>query len=382
MRRLLVFVTPTISFLIGGCILDNDVKTDNGPVTQSTTYIIASTAASDYSSGNVSVISTADYTAATDLLTINGDNTVTAGGGSVYVLERLGADNLIRIDDENISSESLTYQKSLGAAVNIQNIAVVKDTKAYVTQYGSPNCAIINPTTGDVVGAIAINDPLYLSEGETVPYMSEIMVAGGNAYLLIQRLKTVQGAYGPYPDFVDSTGMVVVVSTSTDQIVASIKLSKGNPASLDTCGGYLYVSSTGSWMDQADGGIEKINLSTNTNEGIVVSESLFTGDITTLKIISQEKAYVCNGTTDENFNFSTSLVECNLTAGTVGNAVAGIDDAFGGIAYDGTYLYVGDRSATAPGVIVIDPSDNSTVAGPIDVGALPPNSLALLTLSR
>jgi hypothetical protein len=61
----------------------------------------------------------------------------------------------------------------------------------------------------------------------------------------------------------------------------------------------------------------------------------------------------------------------------VGDPVDSLENAFGGVAYDGTYLYVGDQSLTDPGIVVIDPSDNSKVSGPHDMG-MPPSSLAIL----
>jgi hypothetical protein len=85
---------------------------------------------------------------------------------------------------------------------------------------------------------------------------------------------------------------------------------------------------------------------------------------------------------DNDFNFSTVVKECNPSTGDVGATIESVNDAFGGMAYDGTYLYIGDRSTTDPGVVVIDPSDNSKVAGPIDVGSLPPSAIAVLKVTR
>jgi hypothetical protein len=62
----------------------------------------------------------------------------------------------------------------------------------------------------------------------------------------------------------------------------------------------------------------------------------------------------------------------------VGQKVQNIDNAFGGLTFDGQLLYVGDRSLTKPGIVVIDPVDDSKKSGPFDMG-LPPNALAVLS---
>ncbi|MBD3391983.1 MAG: hypothetical protein GF418_07915 [Chitinivibrionales bacterium] len=377
MKRLVLFSGLISLMYAGGCILDWKDDTwaeDDTSTVESARYLIVAT--SDYASGNVAQVNVEDFSVSADLLSIHSDAVVSTRSGTTYILERGGADNLIRVDGDSISSSRLVYQQSIGTAVNVQDIAVVNGSKAYVTQYASPDLVIADPSTGEVTGSVSLDSALYLNDDETVPYMSAAMAIGGNVYVAIQRLKVVQGPFGPAPDVVDSTGMIVVISTATDKIVASIKLSKGNPASMDTCGGYLYVSSTGSWSDAEDGGIERIDVSTNMREGLVISERKLGGNITKVVMVSGTKGYVAVAQAD----FTTRVVEFDPSEGTKEGTISGIDDAFGGIAYDGTYLYVGDRSLSDPGVIVIDPSDNSTVAGPIDVGSLPPFDLAVLTI--
>ena len=384
MKVIPVFLSVAVLFVITGCDLTALTGSDGVQPSDTTpaagTYVIVTT--SDYSNGNVAVISADDLSSETDLLSIFSDNIVTCHDGSLYLLERDGADNIIRIDGASVSADAVVYQKAIGTSVNIQQIAVISDTKAYVTQLGASSIAIIDPSSGNVTGSISLDRKPFIHDGEKVPYMSSAMVIGDKAYIALQRLKTFQGSYGPYPDIGDSTGMIVVIDTGSDEIVREISLAKGNPASLDTCNGYLYVSATGSWNDQTDGGIEKIDCSTDRNEGVVVAEEDFGGDITTLVMINESKAYVAVGSSDADFNFSTVVRECNPSDGTVGSTIESVEDAFGGMAYDGTYLYIGDRSITDPGVVVIDPDDNSKVAGPIDVGSLPPSALAVLKVTQ
>ncbi|MBD3239072.1 MAG: hypothetical protein GF331_00695 [Chitinivibrionales bacterium] len=379
MKRLCLFCFLPIMAIVTGCVTEPE---DPAEISVSSSYLIVTTAGMLFESGNVAVIATSDFSSSTDLLSLHGDNGVAVNGEAIYLIERGGPDNILRFNDVNIEAGSMQYQQSVGSAVNIQDIAFVDGSKAYLSQYASAYMTIVDLGTGGVTDSISLGASEYIHNGESVPYMSDMIRIGDMVYVAIQRLAVRQGIFGPAPQVADLMGMIVVVSTADDSVVAEIELTKGNPSSMDTAGGYLYVSSTGSWADETDGGIEKIDPSTNTNMGVVVGEESFGGSITTLKAVNATQAYVYVGKSDAEFNYWTELVEIDLGDGAVGDKVEGVDDAFGGIAYDGHYLYVGDRSTSDPGVVVIDPSDNSTVAGPIDVGALPPSSIAVITVQE
>lgn len=380
--KYLLYLTAVVSLLAAtGCdfsIFGPKDDDDNDSGTTSETWLVVTT--SDYMNSTVARISIEDFSTDADLMDVYPDNVVTCNNGSIYILERQGADNIIRIDGPEIASKKIRYQENIGTAVNIQDIAVISKSKAYVTQFGSSNIAIVDPSDGSVTGTIDLGREPYLNGDETVPFMGDALIVGGYAYIALQRLVTVQTDWGPTPQVADSTGMIVVIDCETDKVAKKIKLKKTNPASLDTCDGYLYVSSPGSWNDQTDGGIEKIDCSDNTLKGTVISGSDFGGDITTLVIVNKNKAYVTVGLAD--YNFSTVIIECDLAGKSVGETIDHVGDAFGGIAYDGTYLYIGDRSTSYPGIMVIDPDDNSKVAGPIDCGTLPPSSIAVLTMEK
>jgi DNA-binding beta-propeller fold protein YncE len=175
--------------------------------------------------------------------------------------------------------------------------------------------------------------------------------------------------------------MIAIISTASDAVTATIKLATGNPASMDTCGGYLYVSCTGLWNDTTDGGIEKINLGTGMSEGIVVAEKVFGGDITNIVIVNPHKAYVVVNKMVGDL-FSTTVAECDPGKGTITGTIDYVTSASGGMAYDGTHLFIGDRDKDHPGVYVVDPTDNHKVAGPISTGALPPYAMAVLRIEK
>ena len=259
---------------------------------------------------------------------------------------------------------------------NLQDIAFVSAHKAYVTNLEGNALLVIDPADGHRISTVdfsIFNTFAGTDSAEASPYMAGVVVSGDRVYVACQRLRTVQTQWGPSLEPGD-VSKVVVVDAASDAIADVIDLARKNPVSMEVAAGILYVSCAGSWSDQADGGIERIALATNQNLGVCAEEADFGGTISNIVIVDSAKAYCAVGTfTDE---FRTGLVEFNPSGGTVGAAVAGIDDAFGGAAFDGTRLFVGDRSPATPGIVVIDPTDNRTVSGPHDVG-YPPSALVV-----
>jgi hypothetical protein len=127
-----------------------------------------------------------------------------------------------------------------------------------------------------------------------------------------------------------------------------------------------------------DAGIEAIDLSTDTDIGSIVSETAFQGDVASIIVVSDTKGYAVISTP----SFTTELHPFNPQTKTVGAKIAGVDAPCSGhLAYDGMYVYVGDRSATSPGIVVIDPTTDLKKGSTKNVG-LPPNSLAFLQTSN
>lgn len=175
------------------------------------------------------------------------------------------------------------------------------------------------------------------------------------------------------------TGLVVVVSTVNDSVLDTISLARKRPVSMDICGDSLYVVSVGSSSDSDSGGIERINLTSNVNEGVIVDRIDFYDNMYAIVIVNNSKGYALIQT---KFGGEPKPFEFNPSAVSDWIEVTGIGDASGGMDYDGLYLYIGDRSPMNPGVVVINPIDNRKVAGPIKMGQNTPNSVTVLTVSK
>jgi hypothetical protein len=354
---------------------DKDNNITGGPVTNekdtAATLIAVGTVAADYSAGNFEIISVGDSVAVEKNLIpdLHTDIVVRAYSGDVYILERMGSDKVIKY-----SNGAVVYDEPLGTGLNVQDIAVVSAAKAYISSYSGSDLIVFNPTTGSKVSTIDLsryNTYAGTDSAETSPFASALAVYNDYVYVACQRLKTVQSDWGA--SFVPAdTSLIVVIDTRADTVLTSIKLRKKNPAAMDVFQRRLLVSSPGDWYDAATGGVEQIDLTSNTNQGVKVEGSAFGGSVTALVSVSLDKVFIGRMGADRN----TEIVPFNTAAGTVGQKIAGIVDGFGGLAYDGYKLYVGERGGAANGVLVVNSATNA-VERTIST-SLPPSSIAII----
>ncbi len=356
--------------LFSGCLRTNPAS----PAQQSTAKsIVAVTISQLYTEGNMGIFSISDTTAYQNLLSIFKDDDIRTYEGSTYVLERYGKDNVIKITGSVIAGSSVMYEKNIGSSVNIQDIAFISPTKAYITQNMTSQIVIFDPSTGDKTTK-AIDCARYVAyyntdSAATTPYLSKELYYNGKVYASCQRLKAPAGGYIQAAD----TSLVIVINATSDSIINTIKLAYKNPQEMSICSGMLYVAGLGDYGVN-DGGIECIDLSTDSNIGTVVDESALRGDVLSIIVVSDAKGYAVISTP----SYTTELYPFNPQARSVGTKIAGLDSPCSGhMAYDGSFVYIGDRSTTAPGVVVLDPSTDTKVGATKNVG-LPPYSLAYL----
>ncbi len=329
-----------------------------------TTYLFATTGDSVRASGNIGVagmdwlVLDTVFPAAKDLLPINANSSVHTFNNTVYILEGGGEDNVLQIEGPAIDSVAKTLH--IGTNVDIRDISFVNESKSYITRYNSSMLIEYNQDKNEIIDSIIID-----SAATSLMISSEIY--NSKLYVLCQRIDSVQ-----------REGVVVVLSTLDNSIVDSIKLTKTKPMSMDIAGGYLYVSCMG-LADSADGGVVQIDLSANTVVGIVLAETdAVIQNFSDITMVSTAKGYIKATPAPGGLTY---LYEFTPGTGAVIQVFV-VDRPEGGVIYDGRYLYVADRSATSPGVLVINPVNNSVVAGPISMGTEPPNSLATITVSK
>ncbi|GBU20310.1 hypothetical protein R80B4_00186 [Fibrobacteres bacterium R8-0-B4] len=345
---------------------DPPVVTPDDTTATDVISIAVTTISADYSAANFEIISTDNYSVRQNLISgLYTDNIVRAFNGDVYILERFGKDNVIKY---NAKKAAVEYQESLGEGLNIQDIAVVSETKAYISCNDNSDLIVFNPKTGKKVSTVDLsrfNTYAGTDSAEASPYASSLAVYGNYLYVACQRLKLFNPA---------DTSLIAVIDTRNNEIVKSIKLNKKNPAAMDVFGNTLLVSSSGDWSDvtAASAGIEMIDLTNNENLGLIADGGIFGGSLGNVIFISQSKAYAAVMTAD----WTTDIIEFNPQTKTVGEKISGISDGSGGLVCDGFKLYVGDRGFGTAGVAVVNPSTNA-VERTVSTG-MPPSGLAII----
>jgi hypothetical protein len=214
--------------------------------------------------------------------------------------------------------------------------------------------------------------------------MSSVAVNGNYCYVALQRLVVSGGYFIPG----DLTGLLVVIDTRTDAVVDTISLGYKNPQDMVIHEDMIYVSCTGNY-GVLDGGLQKIDPST---KGVttILTEAQCGGDISYLKIFKKISlggtvSQICYLSVSDLSTYAVVVKKIDLLTNTVGDAAPGVTNGFGGLAYDGTYVYIGDQGdkysqpAIPSGVVVVDPVTNTQVGSKIAVG-LPPVSIAVLSV--
>ncbi|MBN1306655.1 MAG: hypothetical protein JXA18_01970 [Chitinispirillaceae bacterium] len=329
--------------------------------------IVSVNSSLDYSEGNTAVYDIDKAKAFANVRTIDSDNNVRTFNGAVYIIERTQCD-IIKITGSAISKDNIETEVHIGNATNIHDIAFISATKAYVTQYDATDVVIYNPATGKVTGeTISLTD--FTPDGASNPNMDAAVYYDGNVYIGLQK-------YTDDWSLTDNSS-VAVIDASTDEVQGEIVLDAKNPQGMCIYNDRLYVACTGSFGAQ-DGGIEVIDLAAGATDGILVTEAALGGDVSNVIIVNSTTGYAVVA----DASWTNAVVCFNPTDGNRHGTIAGVENAAQfGLAWDGTYFYVGDRSAANPGLLIVDTSDNSVVSGPHDLG-MPPNAIALLEVEE
>ena len=109
----------------------------------------------DYSSGSFSSLDLGTNTVTQDHLTIHSDAAVRTYRDKVYILNRLGQDNVIVLNRSDLKTPLIQY--STGNGSNPHDMAFVSEEKAYISRYERTQLLIVNPITGDSLGAVDLS---------------------------------------------------------------------------------------------------------------------------------------------------------------------------------------------------------------------------------
>jgi len=321
--------------------------------------------ATDFQTGSFGTVTVDDahmVTQVSQSRLLNSDAVGRTYGGLVYVVNRFGGDN-IQVLDPSQSFATLS-QCSTGGGSNPQDIGFVSATKAYVTLYAEAQLLIANPSARSdcsdfVLGHIDLS-PYADSDG--IPDMFQVAVVGNRAYVSLQRLT----------NFTPSIpGLIVVIDTTTDTVVDTITLTGENPfgqsKGIPVVDGDLVVSEEGQFGVN-DGGIERVDLTSDTALGFFVTEADLGGDITDFVLVSEHLGYALISKPD----FTISLVAFDPVAHTVTNTLISGGNLSDIELDDRGEMFVADRDMAKPGIRIFRASDGTPItSAPLDLG-LPP----------
>ncbi len=298
-------------------------------------------------------------------LSVYSDAGIRAFGGYLYVIERFGADNIMKFDPSKSDQSGAIYQMHLGDNWNPQDMEFVSATKAYISNMNEPKITVYNPMNGKVIINIDISTYTFQPDSNTSPHASDLQLVGSDLYVMLQR----RNGFKP-----GAPTLILKINTSTDDVTDTIALQFKNGYAMAYADGALYVSNPGSAYTAGDGGIEKVVLSTKT-VSTVVDETALSRSPNQIVHKSDSRFYVTNYIGWKN----VKVVELDVETGTIVSTLPNIKDAFGGIYYDDVdgKLYVGERDSVEMGVRVF--KENVQVGAPIkSTNSLPPTGMVVV----
>ncbi|HAO98441.1 MAG TPA: hypothetical protein DCQ83_00155 [Fibrobacteres bacterium] len=348
--------------LVTACILDS--KKDDGSDAPGTRRLFVIT--SDYTSGALLSYSLDSLKRGPDSLQVNQDSRVLSLRKAIYVLERFGANNLLKYDP---ATKMVVYQKHVLGNCNPSDLVALNDEVGFLTVEDSAKILQVNLRTGDTVKSLNISEYTYLppsgsGSAAASPHAVRAALRGDTLYVALQRRN------GNYM-FEGGLAVVLRIRASTFAIIDTLTAPAKNASDMWLDGNNLYLTCLGKY-GTLDGGLYRWNLSTKV-VSTVFTEATLGADVSGLVCGDSGAcvvhAYVAYG--------HEPVRRLNLNTGALNDTLASIGEASGGVAADAQtgIIYVGDRKATASGIRMYN-SAGVMLRGPVFTG-LPPYSLTV-----
>ena len=337
--------------------------------------LLIATTSADFGTGSIALLAAgADETQA-DLLNIHSDAGVRYYGGMVYIINRLGQDNILVLDPADLSNP--VAQFSVGNGGNPQDIEFVSPTKAYVSLNNSDYVLIVDPSNGSELGRIDLSS---FADGDGLPELAQMALVGDRLFVGIQRLDR-ENFWEPVGD-----SYLAVVDTQTDALldvdsgtdgIQGIKLTSTNPGTVVAVGNRLMVGQVGGYVE-LEGGIEVIDAGTYGSQGLLVTEAALGGQLDNFAMVTATRGYATASAWP-----SYDLLPFDLATGEVGEKLSGYSGGYiPEMVTDDGRLIVADRGTAedldAAGLLIYDAVSGDLLAGPISTG-LPPNALVVMS---
>ena len=312
---------------------------------------------SDYSTGELRWGDPDSSTLSEASLSFNQDSKLVANGQYLFVLERLGADNISLVDVSllNEGSAAVTKQLALSSGANPSDIVVIDESKAWLSQEGNDTLLQINPSTLKIQKSVSLAK--YTVAGNVSPNMVDLVLTGDTLIALLQRLDQ----YSP-----TRPGLIVLFNASTGSVLDTISLLTSNPTAMAMYKGKLLVTTNGAYNASygldADNkrGIEQVDLTKGSSKLLATGED-FGGGLNGLALDTQNgiayvPVYIAWGNVPlKTFNLSTKTVATNEE----------VSDVEGSVFFDdfSENLFLGERATGNENTFVYNGSFLKSING-------------------
>ena len=113
-----------------------------GAGAQSDLFILTS----DFATGSTAFLPGGASVASVNLLGIHSDAVGHYQDGRIYIINRLGQDNILVLDPADLTNPVIQFSVDNGS--NPQDIEIISEGKAYVSRYASTDLLVLNPHDG------------------------------------------------------------------------------------------------------------------------------------------------------------------------------------------------------------------------------------------
>jgi hypothetical protein len=330
---------------------------------------------SDFSTGLLSAYSIESNEFYPDLLPIHADALLSVTSNQLYVINRLGADNIMQI---NVSSDLyVNYEQALGSGSNPSGLVSLSSQTILVSKYGSADLVVLDSTSGQQILQKSL---LQFADSDSIPEINTVLRINDDIYLTMQLLDRDHSGNAIWPP--TQNGLLIKLNASSLEVAASYTLPFTNPVSKIRYHGHrdsLVIAAPGYYglNYQLDGGVVEFSLVTDSFLTSPLTEQSANYEITDAYILNNQKAIALGN--DEQLN--SYFLEFNPTTSTITRVIAQIKASQGGYFSDfAVYqnrIYLSDRSTSNPQLRVYDMESLTELAEQAVQLTLPASSLTV-----
>lgn len=238
-------------FALAAC-LGPDGKQD--PALPDAAYVFAIT--TDYKTGSYAAYGLTSGTTLPDIQANHSDAVVRFHGGSdIFVINRLGRDNMLIVDKNNLK---VVLAVKFPALSNPQDVEA-KDGLLYASFLSYDSILVFDQANGNQVGAIDIH---AYADSDGFAEAAALRFAGDDLYAIVQNLDRKDPLLKPHAD-----PKLLKIDVHKRTVDKAITLPLSNPQGItyDAATGKLYVPCVGEYVDEItyapilDGGIVSVD---------------------------------------------------------------------------------------------------------------------------